>query len=224
MTVPLFKDEEADAESKGLVPDATSAGNKTWPGSRQTVGIGVRTVVVACGIYGTVVLLFTLISLFVAPQNSQIGTFRPVSTIPFHELILGSLGLGLGLIASVARKQLDFGLIILVPAFVVLTDLDHLPALLGLAQPIRPAHSVIFILCVVAFMAMVIRRTDVELVSLSAFFAHLSVDTGIFPPYSPISFQDYNIVDFRIPFLFAAVAFALAAGLAMNHRKHRGVV
>ncbi len=224
MTVPFFKDEEADEESQGLVSDATSAGNKAGPGSRQAVGIGVRTVVVACGIYGTMVLLFTLISLFVAPQNSQIGTFRPVSTIPFHELILGSLGLVLGLIVSLARKQLDFGLIILVPAFVVLTDLDHFPALLGLAQPIRPAHSIIFILCTVALMATVIRRTDVELVSLSAFFAHLSVDTGVFPPYSPISFQDYSIGEFRIPFLCAAIAFALAAGLAMKHNKHGGVV
>ena len=188
------------------------------------MGIGMRTLVVACLLYGAMVLLFTLISLYTAPQASQIGTFRPLPTIPFHELILGLLGLGLGLAASAAVRKLDLGLVILVPALVILTDLDHLPAFLGMAQPIRPAHSVIFILCTIALMATVIRKTDVELVSLSAFFAHLSVDTGVFPAFSPVSFQDYNIGEFRILFILAAVAFALAAGLAMRRNKQGAVV
>jgi hypothetical protein len=183
-----------------------------------------RTLIVACVIYGAMVLLFTLISLYTAPQYSQIGTFRPFPTIPFHELILGLLGLGLGLTASVALKKLDLGLVILVPALVVLTDLDHLPAYLGMAQPIRPAHSVIFIVCTIALMATVIRKTGVEFASLSAFFAHLSVDTGVFPPFSPISFRYYNLGEFRMPFVLAAVAFALAAGLAMKRNKQGAVV
>jgi hypothetical protein len=120
--------------------------------------------------------------------------------------------------------KLDLGLVILVPALVVLTDLDHLPAFLGLAQPIRPAHSIIFILCTVALMATVIRKPDVEFASLSAFFAHLSVDTGVFPAFSPVSFQYYDIGEFRILALLAAVAFALAAGLAMRHNKQGAIV
>jgi hypothetical protein len=139
-------------------------------------------------------------------------------------LILALLGLGLGLVISVALRKLDLGLVILLPALVVLTDLDHLPAYLGLAQPIRPAHSVIFIVCTVAFMATVIRKAGVELVSLSAFFAHLSVDTGVFPPFSPVAFQYYDIGEFRLPALLAAVAFALVAGLAMKHKEQGGVV
>jgi hypothetical protein len=170
------------------------------------------------------VLLFTMISLYTAPQDSQIGTFRPVSTIPSHVLILALLGLGLGLTISVAQGRLDLGIVILVPILVVLTDLDHLPAFLGLAQPIRPAHSVIFIVCTITLMAMVIRKTGVELASLSAFFAHLSVDTGIFPPFSPVSFQYYDLGGFRIPFLLAAVAFALGAGLLMKHSKQGAFV
>jgi hypothetical protein len=182
------------------------------------------TVVMACMVYGAMILLFTLISLYTAPQNSQMGTARPLPTIPSHELILGLLGLGLGLTASVFRRKLDLGLVILVPALVLMTDLDHLPAFLGLAQPIRPAHSFVFIVCTVAVMAIVIRKTGMVLASLSAFFAHLTVDTGVFPPFSPVSFQYYNLGEFRIPFLLTAVAFALAAGLSMKFKEQGGVV
>jgi len=73
-------------------------------------------------------------------------------------------------------------------------------------------------------MATVIRKMDVELASLSAFFAHLSVDTGVFPPFSPVSFQYYDLGEFSIPFLLAAVVFALAAGLVMKHKGQGGIV
>lgn len=224
MTVSLSKDEPADAESKGLVLDAASADDKVGPSGRHRMGTGMRSLVVACAVYGGMVLLFTVISLYTAPQSAQIGTFRPIQTIPFHEMILALLGLGLSIAMFVAQRKLDLRLVILVPVLVVLTDLDHLPAYLGLAQPIRPAHSVIFIICTVALMATVIRKVGVELVSLSAFFAHLSADTGVFPPFSPISFQYYDVGAFRVPFLFAAIALALAAGLAMRHDKQGGVI
>jgi hypothetical protein len=188
------------------------------------MGTGIRTLVVACVVYGGMVLLFTLISLYTAPRSAQIGTFRPVQTIPSHVLILALLGFGFGLALSVALRKLDLGLVILLPALVVLTDLDHLPAYLGLAQPIRPAHSVIFIICTVAIMATVIRKAGVELVSLSAFFVHLSADTGVFPAFSPVSFQYYDIGEFRILTLLAAVAFAMVAGLAMKRKEQGGVV
>ena len=183
-----------------------------------------QTVVVACVVYCGMVLLSTLVSLYTSPQYTRTGTFRSIPTIPFRVLILALLGLGLGLTVSVAQRKLDVGLAILVPSLVVLTNLDHLPAYLGLAQPTRPAHSVIFIIWTVALMATVIRKTGVELASLSAFFAHLSVDTGLFPPFSHVSFQYYDLGEFRIPFLLAAVAFALAAGLAMKHSRRGAVV
>lgn len=224
MTAASSKDEPADAESKSSVLDATSVDNEAGLRSRQGMGTGMLTVVMACAVYCAMVLLFTLISFYAAPEGSQTGTFRPLPTIPFHELILALPGLGLGLVPSVVRKKLDLGFVILVPVLVVLTDLDHLPAFLGLAQPIRPAHSIIFILCTVALMATVIRKTDVEFASLSAFFAHLSVDTGVFPPFSPVSFQYYNLGEFKIPFLLAAIAFALAAGLVTKHNRQGGVV
>ena len=175
-----------------------------------------------CVIYAAMVLVFTAISLFTAPQGSQTGIFRPVSTIPYHEVLLILLGIGLGLAASVFLWGRNWAFVFLIPALVVLTDLDHLPSYLKWAQPIRPAHSFIFILLTVALIVMVIRRRDVEFVSLSAFFAHLSIDTGVFPPFSPVDFTYYNLNEFRIPFLVAAIAFALGAGYVS--RKSRGRV
>jgi hypothetical protein len=207
-----------------LALDAVSVDNKVVVVGRERMGTEKRTLVVACVVYSGMVLLFTLISLYTAPQNAKIGTFRPVPTIPLHELILVLLGFGLGLIISVTLAKLDLGLVILAPALVVLTDLDHLPAYLGLAQPIRPAHSIIFIICTVALMATVIRKVSVELVSLSAFFAHLSADVGVFPPFSPASFQYYSIGEFRFPALLAAAVFALAAGFVVRRNRQGGVV
>lgn len=181
-----------------------------------------KTAVATCVIYAAMVLVFTAISLFTAPQGSQTGIFRPVSTIPYHEVLLILLGIGLGLAASVFLWGRNWAFVFLMPVLVVLTDLDHLPSYFKWAQPIRPAHSFIFILLTVALIAMVIRRRDVEFVSLSAFFAHLSIDTGVFPPFSPIDFTYYNLNEFRIPFLVAAVAFALGAGYV--GRRSRGKV
>jgi hypothetical protein len=73
-------------------------------------------------------------------------------------------------------------------------------------------------------MATVIRKMSAELASLSAFFAHFSADTRVFPAFSPVPFQHYDLDEFTIPFLLAAVAFALAAGLATKHEKRRAAV
>ena len=224
MTARRKGDDPASATSKDLVLGASAGGRKTGPGTRRLMSAGVRTVVITCLVYSAMVLLFTTVSLFIAPHESQVGTFRSVATIPSHELVLVLLGLVLGLAVSVVLRKLDLGFVILIPALVVLTDLDHLPSYFSLAQPIRPAHSIIFILVTVAVMAMVIRRTDIELASLSAFFAHLSIDTGVFPPFSPISFQYYALSQFTIPFLAAAVSFAVAAGLVNNHRRKKVIL
>jgi len=214
----------ADAETGGSILDAPPLNGSKGHTTRHRLSREVRVFVAACVVYGAMVLLFTLISLFTAPKGSQTGTFRPVATIPSHELLLVLLGLGLGLAISAVRWKPDLTLLVLVPALVVLTDLDHLPSYFGLAQPIRPAHSIIFIVCTVALMATVIRRKDVELASLSAFFAHLSIDTGVFPPFSPVSFHYYDLGEFRAAFLLAAFVFAVAAGLAVRHDRHGAVV
>lgn len=112
-------------------------------------------------------------------------------------------------------------MILLTPLLVVLLDLDHLPAYLGIAQPIRPAHSIVFILCALVFTTILLGRFDLDLVVLSSFTAHLGIDSGLFPPFSPISFQYMQLDPFRIPLIAASVLFALAAGLAWRRRQMR---
>jgi hypothetical protein len=173
-------------------------------------------------IYSAMVLLFTFVSLGSSPPGSQTGLLRTVSTIPEHLVYLGGFGIVLGLVGSAIYRRLDPNLIILIPALVILTDLDHLPVALRIAQPIRPAHSLIFIISVVAILALTIRRPDIEAASVSAFFAHLSVDTGQFPPFSPFSFEYANLSAYQPEIIAAAIISALVAGYLARRARPTG--
>jgi hypothetical protein len=163
-------------------------------------------------IYAAMVLAFTAVSLRTSPPESQTGVLRTLSAIPEHVVYLGGFGVVLGLVGSVIYRRLDLNLIILIPVLVLFTDLDHLPSALGLSQPVRPAHSLIFIVAVIATLALLIRRRDVEAATVSAFFAHLSVDTGVFAPFAPISFVYYSLSAYQPVIIAAAIISALAAG------------
>jgi hypothetical protein len=103
-------------------------------------------------------------------------------------------------------------------AFVVLLDIDHLPSLFGIAQPIRPAHSFTFLVLEVAALALAVRRRpEVELIAVAAFFGHVAGDTGIFALFAPFSFDYYSLNGYAFPLALTAVAFALVAGYA-GHR------
>jgi len=184
--------------------------------SPREVGLGPREVVLAIVVYCAVVLAFTAIGIFVAPRSAQIGITRPADTIPFHlaELALAGLLLGVGSAVLYGRKGLP--LVILAPVLTVLLDLDHLPAYLGMSQTIRPAHSIVFVVVVLAITAITIKRLDIDLVVLSATFAHMGIDMGLFAPFSPISFGYVLLDPYRIPFLTAAVVCAVAAGIALR--------
>ena len=158
------------------------------------------------------VLVFTAMSGGTSPVASQTGQFRTLSSIPEHLAFLGGFGVALGLVGSIIYRRLDTNLVILIPALVVLTDLDHLPSALGMSQPIRPAHSLIFIVMVVAILALTIGRPDIQAATVSAFFAHLSVDTGVFPAFSPISFAYYDLSAYQPEIIAAAIIAALLAG------------
>ena len=173
---------------------------------------GNRAIVWTIVIYAAMVLAFTVISLRSSPPASQTGVLRTLNAIPGHLVYLAGFGVVLGLVGSAIYRRLDLNLIILIPVLVVLTDLDHFPSALGMSQPVRPAHSLIFIIAVVATLALLTRRPDVEAATVSAFFAHLSVDTGVFSPFSPISFVYYNLSAYQPVMIVAAVVAALAAG------------
>jgi len=164
-------------------------------------------------IYCAVVLAFTVAALDWGPPDARIGTTRPTDTIPSHiaELAGGGLLLGIGLLIIYGRKGLP--LVALAPILTIALDMDHLPAYLGIAQTIRPAHSLLFIPVVLVITAITIKRLDIDLVVLSATLAHMGIDTGIFAPYSPVSFAYFQLDPYRIPFLAGAVISAVAVGL-----------
>ena len=173
---------------------------------------------VILAVYVALVLAFTVVSLLVSPLSSQVGSARPLGTIPLHEVELGGLGLALGAVALGVYGRGGAGAAVLFPSLVVLLDLDHLPAFIGLSQPIRPAHSVLFLILDVAMTAIVLRRVDAGLLVMSAFTGHLSVDTGTLPPLSPISFQYFQFDSIRLPLAVLSVVLALAAGALMRRR------
>jgi len=175
-----------------------------------------RPVIATIALYAVLMLLFTLISLYVSPASSQTGTFRALTAIPPHLLELAGGGAVLDLLVYAISRRLD--LVILIPTVVVLTDLDHLPSALGLVQPIRPAHSVIFIVTAFILVATIIKRLDLSFAVMSGFFIHLTIDTGQFPPFSPFSFDYYELGSYMVVFALLAVASTLFAGYYAKNR------
>jgi hypothetical protein len=53
----------------------------------------------------------------------------------------------------------------------------------------------------------------------SAFMAHMAVDTGLFPPFSPLSFDYVQVDPYRFPFAVMAVGLAIAAGIELRMKR-----
>jgi len=177
-----------------------------------------RPVILTIILYAVLALVFTAVSMVSRPSGTLVGVLRPLDEIPAHVFLLAAGGLALGFLASLGLRRFDIWLVILIPSVVVLTDLDHLPSALGLVQAVRPVHSFVFLAVSFVAVAMIIRRLDLSVAVMSGFFAHLGVDTGIFPPLSPLSFSYYHLGPFQVEFLAAASACALAAGLLGRRR------
>ena len=163
-------------------------------------------------------LIFTVLALLTAPASANIGTARAMSTVPFHELELGVAGLVLGVVAVWIYGRGGAAPALLLPSLVILLDLDHTPALLGLAQPIRPAHSLLFLALDVTITTIILRRVDFGLLVVSAFSGHIGVDTGVIPPYSPVSFQYVGIAPYHALMLAISVLAAFSAGYFMRRK------
>lgn len=163
-------------------------------------------------------LAVTGLYLAVSSAPSRVGTLRPAGSIPPKLAELAAVGLAVGLVACVPRRKLDLSMVFLALAFVALLDLDHLPALLGVAQPIRPSHSLSFLALEVGSLALVVRRADVVLVAAAGWFAHVAGDTGVFAVFAPFSFSYYRLSEYALPLAAVAVALALLAG----HSGRRG--
>jgi hypothetical protein len=176
----------------------------------------VKVIIAYCGI----ALAFTGLGIVFGPPQAQIGGTRPQDTIPGHLAELAAFGLLLGIGSMVVYGRKGLAMFLLTPVLTVLLDIDHLPVYLGYSEPIRPAHSFVFILTVLAVTAITIKALDMDLVVLSAFMGHMAIDTGIFAPFAPITFAYIQLNPYRVQFAAAAVLCALAAG-AVNRRRQR---
>jgi hypothetical protein len=158
-------------------------------------------------------LCLTLLFFGISNPSVHIGTLRPVSTIPLKLLELALAGLAVGLVASLVVKRVDLGLITIAVTFTALLDIDHLPSFFGVAQPIRPAHSIAFFAITLVGLALVARgRWDIQAIFVASFLAHLASDTGVFAVLVPFSFNYMSMQAFRIPLAAGSVVFALLAG------------
>jgi hypothetical protein len=173
-------------------------------------------------IYIGVALIFTALALLLAPPAAQVGGTRPEETIPGHLAELAAFGLLLGLGGMVICGMKGLPLVFLTTVLTVALDVDHLPAYLGYAETIRPAHSLVFVVFALAATAITIKALDIELVVASSFMAHMAVDTGLFAPFSPITFGYVELGPYRLPFAAGAVVCALAAGAVLRMRASVG--
>jgi len=186
--------------------------------SHEVKRLSYKTFVLTILLFGGLVLLFTLVAVLISPASAQVGITRPADTIPGHLLELAGFGLLLGATLGIIYGREGLMLALLMPVLTVLLDLDHLPAYLGMAQPIRPAHSIVFVITVLAITAITIKRLEVDLVVLSATLAHMGIDTGIFAPFSPINFGYYQLDPYRGLFFVGAAATILVGGLVLRRR------
>jgi hypothetical protein len=172
--------------------------------------------------YAGVALIFTALGMLLAPPAAQVGGTRPEEAIPGHVAELAAFGLLLGLASMAIYGTKGLPLAFLMPVLTVLLDIDHLPAYLGIVETIRPAHSLVFVVFALAATAITIKALDIELVVASSFMAHMAVDTGLFAPFSPITFGYVELGPYRLPFAAGAVVCALAAGAVLRMRASVG--
>jgi len=167
-------------------------------------------------------LAVTVIFFALSGATARIGTLRPLSTVPAKGLELVLVGAAVGIVACLTERRIDLSVLTLAIAFVGLIDADHLPSALGIAQPIRPAHTFAFLALEVVVLAAAFRgRPELPFLAVAAWFGHVAGDTGEFALLAPFSFAYSSLGDFRVPFAIVSAVFALAAGYTVRRRKKR---
>ncbi|MDA4126122.1 MAG: hypothetical protein OK452_02815 [Thaumarchaeota archaeon] len=174
----------------------------------------IREVLEVSAVFIAVGLTFTAVSVLTSDIHFKIGTFRPIYSIPPHLVALSAMGLAVGFATSLFSIRFSMRPVILSVVLMLLFDLDHIPAALGIPQPIRPAHSLLF-LGVVVLAELILLKKPIETGVLigAAFLGHLAVDTGLFPLFYPFSMQ-YYALNSIYPWLYvSAFVLAIMAGL-----------
>jgi len=172
-------------------------------------------------IFCSIDIAITWLGVILVPPTEAQGVLRPISAIPLKVLLLLMLGLSLGASASFATRQFNPSLIVSGGALTLLLDLDHIPSMFNIPQPIRPAHSIIFLIAVSALVYLTTRRASLTVLTCSTFFAHLGSDKAFFPLLSPFIF---DITEFgpEVSYSLILVAFVLAyvAGLLKRRQNN----
>jgi len=179
-----------------------------------------RDVVPPIAVVLALVLVITVTFFVISGSAARVGTLRAVGTLPVKvgELVL--LGTGLGLLVCAAERRLDIPMLTLAVAFVALIAVDHLPSALGVAQPIRPAHTFAFLGAEMVVLPLAFRkRPELPLLAAATWFAHIAGDTGVFAFSAPLSFDYGPLGPYRIPFAIIAAAFAIATGYLVRRRR-----
>jgi len=179
----------------------------------------VNPVILTAGTFAALVLVFTAISLLVSSSHDKVGVARALIEVPIHEVELGAVGALLGMLALGIYGKGGVAVGVLLPSLVILLDLDHLPSFLGASQPIRPAHSLVFLTMDVAITTIILRRVDFGLIVMSAFTGHLGVDTGLIPPFSPFSFSYFQLHEYSVPLIASSTILAFTAGYLMRRKQ-----
>ena len=181
-----------------------------------------REVILPIAVIVALDLSVTVVFFAMSGATARIGTLRPVSTIPDKGLELVLVGAAVGFVACAAERRIDLSLLTLAVAFVGLIDADHLPSALGIAQPIRPAHTLAFLALEVVILAAAFRgRPEVPLLAVATWFGHVAGDAGEFALFAPFSFAYSSLGDFRVLFAIVSALFALATGYVVRRRKKR---
>lgn len=163
-------------------------------------------------------LAVTAVFVLVSGKSVRIGTIRSAQTIPPKLLELLAVGLAVGVLANLGRKP-DASLVALGVAFVAMIDLDHLPSAMGVAQPIRPTHTIAFVAAEAALLLLLFsKRPEVALLAVASFLGHMAGDVGSFAPFAPFSFRYVSLSAYDVPLAIGAVALALLAGYAKRRR------
>ena len=96
-------------------------------------------------IYMMINLLFTALGVLLYEPELPLGIFRGFSNIPLKAIQLLGFGVLIGFLVSLGQKKFSLMSMIYPIFFLIMLDLDHLPSFFGIAQLIRPAHSLLFI-------------------------------------------------------------------------------
>ncbi len=144
-------------------------------------------------IFVVIVLTFTFLAVSTYNASEPLGTLRKFSSLLPKIIQLLAFGGLLSIVATIGKRRISWNTLAYPPLFLILLDLDHLPSFLGIDQPIRPAHSLIFLLIsLIAIFVFESRKPAIPLTLASSFLGHLGLDSSLFPLFAPISSELYS--------------------------------